>query len=188
MCLLSFISTCHFCFIQKIIYYLKEIGLVLVSQSSAVVTFTSSLLVKFSNRVIQNLFSFPQRTSIKKLAKQSGIIVSMFLHSLLVDQLYAKGVYFCNFVTKPNQACIKYSPKYILQFLLDALSLKTPTAFSHISLQKLFLLFPPHVLFIRTLQAPFKKVTRFQQVLKSLFIRYFSASDKIPFFPTLEPF
>ena len=69
MCLLSFISTCHFCFIQKIIYYLKEIGLVLVSQSSAVVTFTSSLLVKFSNRVIQNLFSFPQRTSIKKLAK-----------------------------------------------------------------------------------------------------------------------
>ena len=33
--------------------------------------------------------------------------------SSLVDQLYAKEVYFCSFVTKSDQACIKYSPKCI---------------------------------------------------------------------------
>ena len=41
----------------------------------------------------------------------------MFLHSSLVDQLYVKEVYFCSFVTKSNQASIKYSPKCISEFL-----------------------------------------------------------------------
>ena len=40
-------------------------------------------------------------------------IASHFLRYTLVDQLYAIGVYFCSFVTKCNQACIKYSSKYI---------------------------------------------------------------------------
>ena len=35
-----------------------------------------------------------------------------FLRSPLVDQLYAKGVYFCSFVTKCNQACTKYSNSF----------------------------------------------------------------------------
>ena len=43
----------------------------------------------------------------------------MFLYSSLVDQMYVKEVYFCSFVTKSNQASIKYSPKCISQFLSD---------------------------------------------------------------------
>ena len=39
--------------------------------------------------------------------------VSCFLRSTLVGQLYTKGVYFCSFVTKSNQAYTKYSPKCI---------------------------------------------------------------------------
>ena len=46
----------------------------------------------------------------------SGTTTSIFLHSSLVDQLYAKEVYFCSFVTKPNQVCIKYSPKICKRF------------------------------------------------------------------------
>ena len=38
---------------------------------------------------------------------------SHFLYSSLVDQLYAKGVYFYSFVTKSNQEYTKYSAKYI---------------------------------------------------------------------------
>ena len=34
-----------------------------------------------------------------------------FLCSTLVDQLYAKGVYLCSFVTKSNQAWTKYAFK-----------------------------------------------------------------------------
>ena len=42
---------------------------------------------------------------------------SYFLRFSLVDELYAKGLYFCSFVTESNQACTKYSPKCIQQFL-----------------------------------------------------------------------
>ena len=42
---------------------------------------------------------------------------SHFLRSWLVNQLYAKGVYFYSFVTKSNEACTKYLPKYIQHFL-----------------------------------------------------------------------
>ena len=40
-----------------------------------------------------------------------------FLHSSLADQLYAKGVYFCSFVTKFNETYTKYSLKYVQQSL-----------------------------------------------------------------------
>ena len=49
----------------------------------------------------------------------SGTTASKILHSSLVDQLYTKEVCFCSFVTESNQACIKYSPICILQFLSD---------------------------------------------------------------------
>ena len=42
---------------------------------------------------------------------------SQFWRFSLIDQPYAKGVYFCSFVTKSNQACTKYSPKCIQSFL-----------------------------------------------------------------------
>ena len=35
---------------------------------------------------------------------------------LVVQLLHAKEVHFCSFVTKSNQACIKYSPKCIYSF------------------------------------------------------------------------
>ena len=37
--------------------------------------------------------------------------------------------YFCSLVTKPNQACIKYSPKCIWQFLLDCNIWRVPWDF-----------------------------------------------------------
>ena len=63
MCLLNFISICHFCFIQKIIYHLKRhwprFSLLKFCRSSIYLI----TIVKLSNRSIQNLFNFPQRTS-----------------------------------------------------------------------------------------------------------------------------
>ena len=63
MCLLNFISTCHFCFIQKIIYYLKRnwprFSLPKFCRSSIY----AITIVKVNNRPIQNLLNFPQRTS-----------------------------------------------------------------------------------------------------------------------------
>ena len=63
MCLLNFISTCRFCFIQKIIYHLKRnwpcFSLLKFCSSSLYVI----NIVEFSNKPIQNLFNFPQRTS-----------------------------------------------------------------------------------------------------------------------------
>ena len=41
---------------------------------------------------------------------------SCFLRSTLVDQLYAKGVYFCSFLTKSNQACTKFHPNAFKNF------------------------------------------------------------------------
>ena len=40
----------------------------------------------------------------------------IFSGSSLVDQMCAKGVYFCSFVAKSNPACTKYSSKCIQQF------------------------------------------------------------------------
>ena len=41
---------------------------------------------------------------------------SYFLRSTLVDQLYAKGVYFSSFLTKSNQACTKFHPNAFKNF------------------------------------------------------------------------
>ena len=40
----------------------------------------------------------------------------IFLYYLLIDQLHAKEVYFCSFVTKCNQASTKYSPDVFKSF------------------------------------------------------------------------
>ena len=62
--LLNLVSTCHFCLIQKIIYHLKRnwlrCSLPKFCRSSIYVI----TIVKFSNRPIQNLFNFPQETSV----------------------------------------------------------------------------------------------------------------------------
>ena len=65
-----------------------------------------------------------------------------FLHYLLVDQLYAKEVYFCSFVTKFNKAFTRYSPNVFNSFYWTAAhgeSLRIftsppQTRFPHISL------------------------------------------------------
>ena len=63
ICVLDFIFTCHFCFIKKIIYHLKRnftrFSLPKFCRSSNYVI----TIVEFRNRPIQNLHSFPQRTS-----------------------------------------------------------------------------------------------------------------------------
>ena len=118
---------------------------------------------------------------------------STFFHLSLADQLYAEKVIFLHFVTKCNQAYIKYSPKCIQQFLSHRQTrrvvrgysqaithpvpptINTLTAFRYISLNKLVLLLPPHFFFIRTLQVPSKIYTRFRSVLKSLLAHYFLA-------------
>ena len=41
---------------------------------------------------------------------------SHFLHYLLFDQLYAREVYFCSFVTKSNQASTRYWPDVFSNF------------------------------------------------------------------------
>ena len=60
MCVLNFISTFHYCFIQKIIFHLKRNW----PHFSLPKFCRSSIYVKFRNRPIQNLLNFPQRTSI----------------------------------------------------------------------------------------------------------------------------
>ena len=63
MCLLSCVSTCHLCFIQKIIYHFKRnwprFSLPKFCRSS----FYVITIIKFSNSSIQTLFNFPDRTS-----------------------------------------------------------------------------------------------------------------------------
>ena len=63
MRLLNFISTCHSCFIQKIIYHLKRnwprFSLLKFCRSSIYVI----TIAKFSNSPIQNVFNFPQGIS-----------------------------------------------------------------------------------------------------------------------------
>ena len=63
LCLLNFISTCHSCFIRKIIYHLKRnwprFSLPKFCRSSIYVI----TIAKFSNSPMQNVFNFPQWTS-----------------------------------------------------------------------------------------------------------------------------
>ena len=63
MCLLNFISTCYYCFIQKIIYHLKRNWPRFSLPKFCRISIYVITIVKFSNRSIQNPFNFPQRTS-----------------------------------------------------------------------------------------------------------------------------
>ena len=42
-----------------------------------------------------------------------GSTAYKLLHASLVEQPYQKKFYFCSLVTKSNQACMEYSPKYM---------------------------------------------------------------------------
>ena len=75
---LNFISTCHFCFIQKIIYHLirnwARFSLPKFCRSSIYVITN----VKFSNSLIQNIFSFLQWTSMdfRKVKRLTLMVMS----------------------------------------------------------------------------------------------------------------
>ena len=58
MCLLSFISTCYFCFMKKIIYYFKRNWLRFNLPKFCCSSIYVITIVKFNNRPIQNLFNF----------------------------------------------------------------------------------------------------------------------------------
>ena len=54
-----------------------------------------------------NFFIWQATASVFSASNWLGATASRFLHSSLVDQLYAKKVYFWRFATKSNQAWIK---------------------------------------------------------------------------------
>ena len=84
------------------------------------------------------------------LTASNWLGIAKFLLSSLVDQLYAKELYFCSFVTKSSQACISTHPNVFNSFCptvtdgqshviftsphLSLTPLKTLTAFPYISL------------------------------------------------------
>ena len=122
------------------------------------IVFGRTLMLLQSDIHLSSLCLIPSKTIDKT--------TSHFLHSSQVNQLYAKGVYFCRFVTKFNQSCTKYSRKCIQQFPQDRHTWwvlwdfhKQPlpqTKFSHMSLQNPFLLLPQ--LFLnRTIQTTSKQ-------------------------------
>ena len=89
MCLLNFISICHFCFIQKIIHHLKinwpRFSLPKFCRSSIYVI----TIVIFSNRYIENLFNFPQRTSMDLwLSAFSSLEMSNVSKTGLYDEIF----------------------------------------------------------------------------------------------------
>ena len=101
MCLLNFISTCHFCFIQKIFYHLKRnwprFSLPKFCRSNIYVI----TIVKFSNSPIQNVFSFPRWTSmnfckVKNPLKRS-VLKSKFQNPQNLDE---KNRFFSRFMQK----------------------------------------------------------------------------------------
>ena len=51
-------------------------------------------------------------TDCKQLVRHNSVL-SFCTLTVVVQLLHAKEVYFCSFVTKSNQACMKYSPKCI---------------------------------------------------------------------------
>ena len=133
------------------------------------------------------------RFKFSHISSPPATTASHFLHYLLVDQLYAKEVYFCSFVTKCNQASTKYSPDVFKSFYRIV---------THGEFHGIFTVPPPvkwsfskfhyrtssfcclPIFFIKKLQVPSKRYTIFQYVLASLLTLYLSASNKIPF---LEP-
>ena len=102
------ISTCHFCLIQKIICYLKRnqprFSLPKFYRCSIYVI----AIVKFSNRPVQNLFNFPQRTS-----KDFSNCVMLFLWIFIcVSCIYYLFLYLSVFIYVLNTQIIIY--KYTL--------------------------------------------------------------------------
>ena len=57
------ISTCHFCFMQKIIYYSKRNSPRFSLPKFCRCSIYVITIVNFTNRAVQNLFNFPQRSS-----------------------------------------------------------------------------------------------------------------------------
>ena len=88
----NFISTCHFCFIRKIIYHLKRnqpcFSLLKFCRSSIYVI----TIVKFSNSSFQTIFNFPDRMSMDfckmiqflELKKSVVSVVTILLRDFLV--------------------------------------------------------------------------------------------------------
>ena len=75
MCLLSFISTCYFCFMKKIIYYFKRNWLRFNLPKFCCSSIYVITIVKFNNRPIQNLFNFLSKLlliSVKWCAKATS--------------------------------------------------------------------------------------------------------------------
>ena len=63
MCLLNFIFTCHFRFIQKIIYHSKRNLPRFSLMKFCCISIYFIAIVKFNNRPIQNLLNFSERIS-----------------------------------------------------------------------------------------------------------------------------
>ena len=113
------------------------------------------------------------------------------MHYLLVDQLYAKKVYFCSFVTKSNQTSTKYSPDAFSSFYRTMGFSQPPSlliqgfpTFHY----KIFSFCRLSIFFIKKLQAPSKRYTILQKVFTSLFTCQFSASKKkMPFWSFIPP-
>ena len=57
------ISTCHFCFMQKIIYYSKRNSPRFSLPKFCRCSIYVITIVNFTNRAVQSLFNFPQRSS-----------------------------------------------------------------------------------------------------------------------------
>ena len=112
------------------------------------------------------------------------------MHYLLVDQLYAKKVYFCSFVTKSNQTSTKYSPDAFSSFYRTMGFSQPPSlliqgfpTFHY----KIFSFCRLSIFFIKKLQAPSKRYTYLQKVFTSLFTCQFSASKKKCLFGASSP-
>ena len=68
------------------------------------------------HHILQSNVKPCNRFEFSYISSPPATTISDFLHYSLVDQLYAKEVCFCSFVTKPNQASTKYSPDVFNSF------------------------------------------------------------------------
>ena len=122
--------------------------------------------------------------------------VSNFCHYLLDDQLYAKEVYFCGFVTKCNQATSKYSPDVFKSFYRTVTYGELHQIFTSPPLKRNFPTFHYRtssfcclpIFFIKKLQAPSKIFNISWQAFSHVI---FPLQTKFPFLspifsPTLE--
>ena len=108
----------------------------------------------------------------------------------LRSQLVFKRSVFCSFVTKSNQALIKYSPKQFLsyhhtwrvpQIFTSTPSLHSNSASLHFTLEALPSVASPIFSSLEPPPPPFKGQIRFQQVLKISVHAIFPLQTKLPF-------